>query len=303
VGELDEQGHVVGDEQDREAEPFAQFNELGEDLPLHDDVQGGGRLVHDDDLWLQGGAEQRDRQAGGHEPSPGALGEGLLALGPEQNRPPVPFGHSGDADEGEGDLGHHREDDGADEVRGDDRGQVRQDLEADDAPGALAGRPGRLHVVAAAKRQGLGAQHPRPPGPGGEADDQGDDQVAADGDGRGDDDDQRQGGDDQEDVGQGGEPVVGDAAEVAGGHSDQDGERGGDDAGHEPDQDHAAGADQHLAEHVLAEVGGAEPVRGRGGLHQVGAAQRRVVRRDPRADHREQDEERQHAQAGGGLGV
>ena len=71
-----------------------------------------------------------------------------------------------------------REDDGADEAGRDDGGQVRQDLEEDDPPGGLAGGPGRLHVVAASQRQGLGAQDARSPGPGGEGDDGGDQQVA-----------------------------------------------------------------------------------------------------------------------------
>ena len=49
---------VVGDEQDARAGLFAQLVELIEDLPLHGDVQGAGRLVGDDQLRS---ADHRDR--------------------------------------------------------------------------------------------------------------------------------------------------------------------------------------------------------------------------------------------------
>ena len=55
-------------------------------------------------------------QPGRQEPPPGSLGQCLLALGPEQDLAPVPFGDAGDPDEGQRDLGHHREDDRADEA-------------------------------------------------------------------------------------------------------------------------------------------------------------------------------------------
>ena len=42
------------DEEDREAEVALERVDLLEDLALHDDVQGGGGLVHDDQLRLQG---------------------------------------------------------------------------------------------------------------------------------------------------------------------------------------------------------------------------------------------------------
>ena len=55
--------------------------------------------------------------------------------------------------------------------------------------------------------------------------------------------------------------LVADAAEVAGGDTDQRSTSDGrDDAGDEADEHDAAGADQDLAEDVLPEVGGAEPV-------------------------------------------
>ena len=157
----------------------------------------------------------------------------------------------------------HREDDRADEAGGDDRGQVRQDLEDDDPPGRLAGRPGRLDVVAAAQRQRLRAQHPGAPRPRGEADHQRDrSRSPAFGKDDGDDDDQRQRRDHQEDVGQRGQAFV--AGRRRGSRrsprSTTDRMVATTPAG-EADEHDAAGADQHLAEDVLAEVGGAEPVR------------------------------------------
>ncbi len=53
VGELHQQGQVVRDEQSGKAEPVAQADQLLEDLPLGDDVEGGGRLVQDHDLRLE----------------------------------------------------------------------------------------------------------------------------------------------------------------------------------------------------------------------------------------------------------
>jgi hypothetical protein len=54
VGELDQQRQVVGDEQDSEAELLLEVLHLLEDLALHDDVERGGRLVHDQELGLEG---------------------------------------------------------------------------------------------------------------------------------------------------------------------------------------------------------------------------------------------------------
>ena len=91
--------------------------------------------------------------------------ERLVALRPEQDRAPVPGRQADHADERQRDLQHHREDHRADETGGDHRGQVRQDLEDDDAPGAFTGRPRRQHEVPVPQRQRLRAQDPRAPRP------------------------------------------------------------------------------------------------------------------------------------------
>ena len=57
VGELRHQREVVGDEQDREAEPRLEVEDLLQDLALHDDVERRGRLVHDHQLRIE---RQRD---------------------------------------------------------------------------------------------------------------------------------------------------------------------------------------------------------------------------------------------------
>ena len=57
VGELGHQREVVGDEQDGEAEPRLEVEHLLQDLALHDDVERGRRLVHDDQLRIE---RQRD---------------------------------------------------------------------------------------------------------------------------------------------------------------------------------------------------------------------------------------------------
>ena len=112
-------------------------------------------LVDAEVQQCQPGAQQRDREPRRHEPPPRALRERLLALRPEQDGAPVPFGDGRDTDEGQGDLGHDGEDHRTDEARRDDRGQVRQDLDGDDPPGALTGGPGGLDVVAPSQREGL----------------------------------------------------------------------------------------------------------------------------------------------------
>ena len=66
VAQLEQQRHVVGDEQDREAERLLELDDLGQDVALHHHVERGGRLVHDDDLGV-GGQRHRD-----HDPLPHA---------------------------------------------------------------------------------------------------------------------------------------------------------------------------------------------------------------------------------------
>ena len=70
---------------------------------------------------------------------------------------------------------------------------------------------------------------------------------------RGQHDDQREGRHDQEDVGDHRQHLVGDAAEVGGGHPDQDREHGGEEAGHERDDQRLPGAVDQLGPDVLAE--------------------------------------------------
>jgi hypothetical protein len=54
VADLEQQRQVMGDEQHSEPELLAQPLDLLEDLALHDDVEGCGRLVHDHHLRAQG---------------------------------------------------------------------------------------------------------------------------------------------------------------------------------------------------------------------------------------------------------
>jgi hypothetical protein len=53
VGELEQQREVVRDEEHREAEIAFEGVDLLQDLALHDDVEGGRRLVHDDQLGVE----------------------------------------------------------------------------------------------------------------------------------------------------------------------------------------------------------------------------------------------------------
>ena len=119
----------------------------------------------------------------------------------------------------------------------------------------------------------------------------------------GDDDDERQLRDDQEDVGQHGQALVADPADVARGHADEHADRGGADAGDQTDDHHAAGAEDDLGQDVLPQLVGAQPVRGRRRLQQVGAQGAGVVRDDPRADDRQDHEEREDDESRQGLRV
>ena len=51
VAHLHHQREIVGDEEHREAELPAQRLDALEDFALHDDIERGGRLVHDEELW------------------------------------------------------------------------------------------------------------------------------------------------------------------------------------------------------------------------------------------------------------
>src|SRR5262249_10192363 len=53
VRDLQEQREVVRDEEDGEAELALDLPDLLQDLSLHDHVEGGRRLIEDDELWLE----------------------------------------------------------------------------------------------------------------------------------------------------------------------------------------------------------------------------------------------------------
>ena len=114
-----------------------------------------------------------------------------------------------------------------------------------------------------------------------------------------DDDEQRQRRQDQEDVGQHGQAVVGPAAEVTRGHAEQHRQHGRRQAGDERDQDGAAPAHQQLGQHVLLHLGGAEQVRRRGRQRRAVGGRHagvRAVRSEQRADDRQQSEHHGQAQ-------
>ena len=69
VGEAADDGEVVGDEQDRHAEPGLEVLEQLQDLRLDGDVQGGGRLVGDQEVGLVG------QRHGDHHPLALAAGQ------------------------------------------------------------------------------------------------------------------------------------------------------------------------------------------------------------------------------------
>ena len=58
ISDLEEQRQVVRHENDRESQLFLKCQNLVEDLALHDDIDGSGRLIHHDQFWI---ACQRQR--------------------------------------------------------------------------------------------------------------------------------------------------------------------------------------------------------------------------------------------------
>ena len=83
VAGLRHHAEVVRDQQDRRAEPLPQVGEQVEDLRLDRDVERGGRLIGDDEVWLAG------QRHGDHHPLPHAAGKlvGILV------KPPLRIGH------------------------------------------------------------------------------------------------------------------------------------------------------------------------------------------------------------------
>jgi len=54
VRQLEQQGQVVGDEDDGEAELLLELHDLGQDVALHHHVECRGRLIHNHDLGIGG---------------------------------------------------------------------------------------------------------------------------------------------------------------------------------------------------------------------------------------------------------
>src|ERR1700729_823431 len=115
----------------------------------------------------QRAAEQGDAEAGCHCPQRRARLQRLVVLRPEEHGSPAHRVRIAEADElqpGGGQHGVYRR---AKEVRDDQRGHRRDDLEDDDPPLPLAADPRRGKEVPAAQRQGLRPELPRPVGPAG----------------------------------------------------------------------------------------------------------------------------------------
>lgn len=213
-----------------------------------------------------GGAEHGDRHSGRYEPPPRAGDHRLPLLGEVEHRAPADGVDVADAEEVQAGDGEDGGDEGEHQRRGDHRQQVGQHLDEHDPQIALAEQPGAQDEVPVAQGQCLYALGAGAPGPAGQPDDQGDRERAAPAPQiPGEDDDQRQPGQDEEDVGEGAEHRVDRAAVVAADQPDGHGQRGGDDGSDGTDEQRCAGADDELGEDVGAVLGGAQRVvHGRG---------------------------------------
>ena len=180
------------------------------------------------------------------------LGDGLTLGGVEQDRAPTPAGRRiQHTEEAERDVRSDGVEHGEQERRGEDRDQVGHHLEDDDAPGRLAADPGRFDEVAVAQRQRLGPKNPGPPGPAGGRDDGSDQQIVGRltlGQEASDHDQQRQRRQHQKYVGQHGQEVVDETAQVAGGDADDDRQHRGDRAGQERHHQRRPRAHQQLGQ-------------------------------------------------------
>src|SRR5690606_10909997 len=119
---------------------------------------------------------------------------------------------------------------------------------------------GGFDIVALADGERLGAGDTHAPGPGGEAQDDGDDQWARLADKGGQDQQQRQVGDDQHHNGAEVDDLVDDAALVAGDDPQNGADDGDEQAGAEPDGQRDAGPVDEAGKDVVAEPGSAQPV-------------------------------------------
>src|SRR5580704_3558018 len=249
------------------------------------------------------GAQRDDAQAGDEDPQGLAGLERLAVLGPVQHR--APAHHLGVAEPDELQAGgeQHRVQRVGQEGGHQQRGHRGDDLYGDDVQRALAPHPRGLEEFPVAQRAGLGAQLARGVGPRDADDDRDHHSGAGPVQVAGDDDQQRERRDDQQHVGDQVQHAVPGPAEVGGGHADQRGEERGAEAGPERDQQHRAGAVDHLGEQVLAERGRAQQVRARWTEAARVDLGTRVVVRDHPGEQPDQDEEREQRCARGGLAV
>ena len=179
---------------------------------------------------------QSDRQTGGHERPPRALGHRRAFERVLEHRPPRDAGHA-DAQEGQRRLVEDRVGDREDRRRDEQRRHLRQDVLGHDPPVARAERSRPFHVHALADALHLGTHDARRRGPQQQTDHQDHVRQARAEHGR-DDDHQHQVGDDQEVVGDPHQRHVGPAAPVAGEQSDAAADEHRHERGREPD-DHA----------------------------------------------------------------
>ena len=84
IAELDHERQIVGDEQDGKVELLLERIDLLQDLPLHHHVQRRGRLVHDQQLGVEGHGD------GDHQPLAHAAGE-LVRVIPQPARVDVDY--------------------------------------------------------------------------------------------------------------------------------------------------------------------------------------------------------------------
>src|SRR6266567_2993046 len=170
----------------------------------------------------EGGAEDRDPEPGHQRPEVLAGRECLVVLRPVQHRSPAHRRRVAEADE----LQAGREEDvvhgGAQEGCHDQGCHGGDDLDGDDVDAPLAADPGRLQVVPAAQRQGLGSELPCAVAVAGDDEDGDQHDHAAVRQVGGDDQQQREARDDQQRVGDQVEAAVPDPAQVGGGDAHDD---------------------------------------------------------------------------------
>ena len=199
----------------------------------------------------EGGAEERDADAGRDRPERHARQERVVRLRPVEHRSPALAVRIAEPDELQTRGGEDGVDRRAEEGRDDERRHRRQDLVQDHVRLPLPAHAGRLEEVAPPQRQGLRAELPGAvrPAEHPEHDDEGEEAcVLLVG---GDHDDEREDRQDEDHVGDEGEEPVGGAAEIARRDAHEDGQDRGDRADGQRDQEREAGAPDELREDVL----------------------------------------------------